>query len=63
MVRFDNQRGSAERHIKQGKHAFHWARLSCRRFRDNEVRLQLHALAYNLATFLRNIKLPEPMAD
>ena len=33
------------------------------RFRDNEVRLQLHALAYNLATFLRCIELPEAMAD
>jgi len=30
-------------------------------FRDNEVRL--HALAYNLATFLRCIVLPEAMAD
>ena len=28
-----------------------------------EVRLQLHALAYNLATFLRCIELPEAMAD
>jgi hypothetical protein len=35
----------------------------CKRFRDNEVRLQLHALAYNLATFLRCIELPEAMAD
>ena len=33
------------------------------KFRDNEVRLQLHALAYNLATFLRCIELPEVMAD
>lgn len=32
----------------------------CRRFRDNEVRLQLHALAYDLATFLRCIELPDP---
>ncbi len=38
-----NQRGTAEQHIKEGKYAFHWTRLSCRRFRDNEVRLQLHA--------------------
>ena len=28
----------------------------------NAVRLQLHALAYNLATFLRFIELPEEMA-
>ena len=63
VTRFYNRRGTAEQHIKEGKHAFHWTRLSCRRFRDNEVRLQLHALAYNLATFLRCIELPETMAD
>ena len=63
VVRFYNQRGTAELHIKEGKYAFHWTRLSCKRFRDNEVRLQLHALAYNLATFLRCIELPEAMAD
>ena len=63
VVRFFNQRGTAEQHIKEGKYAFHWTRLSCRKFRDNEVRLQLHALAYNLATFLRCIELPEAMAD
>ena len=38
-------------------------RLSCRKFHDNEVRLQLHALAYNLATFLRCIELPEEMVQ
>lgn len=54
VVRFYNQRGTAEQHIKGGKHALRWRRLSCRKFRDNEVRLQLNALAYNLATFLRD---------
>ena len=63
VVRFYNQRGTAEQHIKEGKYAFRWTRLSCKRFRDNEVRLQLHALAYNLATFLRCIDLPEAMAN
>ena len=63
VTRFYNRRGTAEQHIKEGKYAFHWTRLSCKRFRDNEVRLQLHALAYNLATFLRCIELPEVMAD
>jgi hypothetical protein len=38
-------------------------RLSCQKFRDNLLRLQLHALAYNLSTFLRCIVLPEAMAD
>ena len=63
IVRFYNQRGTAEQHIKEGKYAFRWTRLSCKRLRDNEVRLQLHALAYNMATFLRCIELPEAMAD
>ena len=63
VVRFYNQRGTAEQHIKEGKYAFSWTRLSCKRFRDNEVRLQLHALAYNLANFLRCIELPEAMSD
>ncbi len=35
------------------------ARLSCRKFRNNEVRLQLHALAYNLANFMRTLALPK----
>ena len=63
VMGFYSQRGTAEQHIKEGKYAFRWTRLSCKRFRDNEVRLQLHALAYNLATFLRRIELPEAMAD
>ena len=63
VTRFYNRRGTAEQHIKEGKYAFRWTRLSCKRFRDNEVRLQLHALAYNLATFLRHLELPEAMAD
>ena len=37
--------------------------MSCTRCAANAVRLQLHALAYNLATFLRCIELPEAMAD
>ena len=50
VVRFCNQRGTAGQHIKEGKYAVRWTRLSCKRFRDNEVRLQLHTLACNLAT-------------
>ena len=34
------------------------ARLSCQKFRNNEVRLQLHALAYNLGNFMRTLALP-----
>ncbi len=54
-----NQRGTAEHWIHGSKHAINWARLSCRKFRDNAVRLQLHALAYNHANFLRTLALPE----
>ncbi len=47
VVAFYNQRGKAEQYIKEGKYAIKWTRLSCRKFRNNAVRLQLHALAYN----------------
>ena len=45
VVAFYNQRGTAERWIKEGKNAIKWTRLSCRSLRNNAVRLQLHALA------------------
>src|SRR5919199_1291617 len=35
---------------------------SCRAFRDNAVRLQLFALAYNLANFLRSLVPPDDVA-
>ena len=38
-----------------------WTRLSCRSMVANAVRLHLHALAYNLANFLRTLALPEEM--
>ena len=61
VVKFDNGRGTAEQWIKEGKHALKWTRLSCRRFKDNQARLQLFALAYNLANFLRQLALPRPV--
>ena len=59
VVRFYNQRGTAEQWIKEGKYALKWTRLSCHRFIANQVRLQLFALAYNLANFLRRLVLPK----
>jgi hypothetical protein len=59
VVAFYNHRGTAEQWIKEGKAAVRWTRLSCRSFAANAVRLQLHALAYNLGTFLRTLVLPE----
>src|SRR5258707_1218404 len=47
----------------QGKGAIKWTRLSCRTFAANAVRLQLHALAYNLGNFLRTLATPEPIKD
>ena len=58
VVEFYNKRGTAEQWIKEGKIALTWTRLSCHDFRDNEVRLQLFALAYNLGDFLRTLALP-----
>ena len=59
VIKFYNGRGTAEQHIKEGKNAIRWTRLSCHAFRHNAVRLQLHALAYNLANFLRTLALPQ----
>ncbi|MCP4382280.1 MAG: IS1380 family transposase [Hyphomicrobiales bacterium] len=59
VVAFYNQRGTAEQHIKEGKNAIVWTRLSCRKFQNNALRLQLHALAYNLGNFMRTLALPE----
>src|SRR5207248_8947525 len=58
VVAVYNGRGTAEQWIKEGKNAVKWTRLSCTTFRANAVRLQLHALAYNLANFLRTLALP-----
>jgi hypothetical protein len=59
VVRFYNQRGTAEQWIKEGKNAVKWTRLSCHDFVDNQVRLQLFVLAYNLGNFLRQSVLPQ----
>jgi hypothetical protein len=61
VVRFYNARGAAEQWIKEGKNAVKWTKLSCRQFKDNEARLQLFALAYNLGNFLRQLVLPKPI--
>ena len=63
VVAFYNHRGTAEQWIKEGKNAVTWTRLSCHRFAANAVRLQLHALAYNLANVLRTLALPDKVAQ
>jgi len=62
VVRFYNKGGTAEQWIKQGKQAAHWTRLSCHRFRANEVRLQLSVLAYNLGNLWRRLGRPTRIA-
>src|SRR3954471_4605656 len=62
ISKFYHGRGTAEQWIREGKLALRWTRLSCRAFRDNAVRLQLFALAYNLANFLRSLALPDEVA-
>ena len=58
VVHFYNQRGTAEQWIKEGKAATHWTRLSCHRFRANEVRLLPGVIAYNPGDLLRRLVLP-----
>jgi hypothetical protein len=53
VVRFYNKRGTAEQWIKEGKQAVKMTRLSCHRFRANEVRLWLSAMASNLGNLWR----------
>ena len=60
---FLQQARDVEQWIKEGKGAIKWTRLSCRTFAANAVRLQLHALAYNLGNFLRTLATPEPIKD
>jgi len=63
VVALYNQRGNAERWIREGKIAIDWTRLSCRLFAANAVRLQLHTLAYSLGNFMRRLATPEPIKD
>ena len=58
VVRFYNKRGTAEQWIKEGKQAVKMTRLSCHRFRSNEVRLWLSMIAYNLGNLWRRLVLP-----
>ena len=63
VVRFYNKRGIAEQWIKEGKQAVKMTRLSCHRFRSNEVRLGLSVLAYNLGNLWRRLVLPRRIAN
>ena len=58
VVKFYNKRGTCEQWIKEGKYALNWTKLSCQRFVENEARLKLFIMAYNLGNFLRTLALP-----
>ena len=58
VVRFYNKLGTAEQWIKEGKQAVKMTRLSCHRFRSNEVRLWPSLIAYNLGNLWRRLALP-----
>jgi hypothetical protein len=59
VVRFYNKRGTAEQWIKEGKQAVKMTRLSCHKFRSNEVRLWLTIIAYNLGNLWRRLVPPQ----
>ena len=59
VVAFYNSAARQEQCSKEGKGAIKWTRMSCRTFTANAVRLQLHALAYNLGNFMRTLALPK----
>ena len=63
VLKFYNKRGTAEQWIKEGKYALKWTRLSCHDFDDNQVRLQLLCMSYNIGNFLRRLALPKSIKD
>jgi hypothetical protein len=63
VVRFYNKRGTAEQGIKEGKQAVKMTRLSCHRFRANEVRPWLSLIAYNLGNLWRRLVLPKKIEN
>ena len=59
VVRFYNNRGTAEQWIKEGKQAVKMTRLSCHRLRSNQARLASSLLAYNLGNLWRRLALSQ----
>src|SRR5216684_939165 len=63
VVRFYNKRGTAEQWIKEGKQTVKMTRLSCHRFRSNEVRFWLSVIPYNLGNLWRRLALPRRIGN
>jgi len=59
---FYNKRGTAEQWIKESKQAVAMTRLSCHRFRANEMRLWLSVIVYNLGNLWRRLALAKRVA-
>ena len=57
VVAFYNHRGTAEQHIKEGKNAINWTRLSCRKFRTP---FRDFVELYNAQWIVEKNGLPEP---
>ena len=49
-------------HAKEGTYSLNWTRLSSHDFADNQERLPLFALAYNMGNFLRRLELPRSVS-
>jgi hypothetical protein len=63
VVRFYNKRGTAEQWLKEGKQAVKMTRLSCHRFRSNEMRPGLSVVAYNLGNLWWRLVLPQRIGN
>jgi Transposase DDE domain group 1 len=63
VVLFYNKRGTVEQRIKEGQQAAAMTRLSCHRFRANEVRRCLSVLAYNLGNLWPQLPLPKAVGN
>ena len=58
VVRFYNKRGTLEQWVKEGNEAVKMTRLSCHRYRSDEVRLWLSVIACNPGDLWRRLVLP-----
>ena len=58
LLKIGRHSGKTTRVIKRGKTGRQITRLSCHRFRSNEVRLWLSVIAYNLGNLWRRLALP-----
>jgi Transposase DDE domain group 1 len=63
VVGFYNKRGTAEQWIKEGNQAVKMTRVSCHRFRSNEMRLWLSLIAYDLGNLWRRLVLPKKIEN